>query len=253
MIQSVERAIQILELFNDNDSLSLTEIAQLMNLPKTTVYGLISTLEAHQYVYQDELTARYTLGCSVLALGGLFSKRLDVRRVSLPFMKKLAQETNQTIQLSMLRDLDVIYLECVEPEAAILLRIRVGNTAPANCTATGKVLLAYMEEKKLLQLLANNKLKGRTKYSITDPDRLMEEFAKIRKKGYAEDHFESDEQVMGYAMPVFDYRGRAIAGISVGGLVNFFSEEKGEEYRRLLRRAATEISESMGYRPGAMI
>ena len=102
MIQSVDRALAILELFKDIDYLGLTEIAKKMGIAKSTAFGLVNTLMSKGFLEKDSVTNKYRLGVILLELGGLYSSRLDIRNEALPFMHGLREKTNETVQLSIL-------------------------------------------------------------------------------------------------------------------------------------------------------
>ena len=247
MIQSVDRALRIIELFIENETMSFTEIVSAMDLPKSTVFGLLETLEARNYISRNKRTGRYSLGVILLELGGLFSSRLGLREAAYPSMQKLCRKTNQTVQLSILNGMNVVYLEKVEPQGLVQIYTRIGGVFPAHCTGTGKMLLACLEEDELDNLLGNRELEKKAKLTITNVEILKKELRITKERGYSKDYCESNDQVVGYAMPILNFEGKVIASISVGGVVGLFPLDHEGEILMALYEAVSEISVSMGY------
>lgn len=247
MIQSVDRALRIMELFMASETLSLTEISSEMGLPKSTVFGLLETLVAHHYLKRDSDTARYSLGLALLELGGLFSSRLSIRNVAYQVMQELSAKTNQSVPLSILSGFNIVYLERVAPpEQLYQFATRVGSSYPAHCTATGKMLLALLPDQELENLLRDRVLPRVTAQSITDPMELRQELRRIRERGYAIDDRESHDQVYGISTPILDHRGKAVAALSCGGFVGGFIGLE-ESVLGHLRKATEKISRELGY------
>lgn len=248
MIQSVDRALRILGLFLDKETLTLTEISRKMDLPKSTVFGLLETLEAHHYLKRDSETARYSLGVSLLELGGLYSSRLSIRDVAFPTMQALCEKSNQAATLSVLSGFNIVYLERMAPQNQLyFFDARVGSTYSAHCVATGKMLLALLPEQELDSLLKDRTLPRVTEHTITDPQEFREELRKIRERGYAMDNRESHSQVYSIAYPIFDYSGKAVAALSCGGFIGEILDNE-ESMRKLIRAASERISRELGYK-----
>lgn len=248
MIQSVDRALQILELFTTEDKLSLTEISAEMGLAKSTVFGLLETLEHRGYVYRDALSGKYTLGSILLKLGGLYKSRLDFRRIAYPIMVDLCKATNQVLQLAVLSGVEVVYIEKVDNQSILQMVMPVGSTMPAHCTATGKMLLSNLNESEFDALYHDHKFEALSMNTITDIQKLKEELKKVREQKYAIDHFESNDQIIGVAMPIYDYQGTAVAALSLGGVKGIYPEENMDQMIQLLKKATYEISAALGFR-----
>jgi|BioPla2DNA2_1021312.scaffolds.fasta_scaffold24382_4 IclR family KDG regulon transcriptional repressor len=246
MVKSVDKALKIVELFINNESLSFTEICQLMGFPKATAFSLIETLEAHKYLQRDPANGKYSLGRSLLELGDLYRSRLRIRDIAYPIMQRMSEHTKQTTQLTMLSDFDVVYLEKVDPVGLIQLNTRIGSTFPAHCTATGKIMLAYMPEHELDKLLLNRTLAKMTPYTITEKEALKGNLAEARYNGYSVDNRESNDQIMAFGAPIRDYSSKVIAGLSITGLATTFISTS-EKSLNCLLEGANEISKNLGY------
>lgn len=246
MVKSVDKALRIVQLFINSESLSFTEICQQADLPKATAFNLIETLEVHKYLHRNP-NGRYALGRTLLELGNLYTSRLHLRDIAYPIMQRMSEITNQTSQLTMLSDLNVVYLEKVDSSGLIQLNTRIGSTFPAHCTATGKIMLAFLPEDELNSLLQNRPLTKMTAYTITDKDALKENLAETRRNGYSVDNRESNDQIMAFGAPIRDSSGKVIAGISLTGLATSFISTS-EKSLNCLLEGAGKISKILGYK-----
>ncbi|NLN48443.1 MAG: IclR family transcriptional regulator [Clostridiales bacterium] len=247
MVKSVDKALRIVQLFINSESLSFTEICQQADLPKATAFNLIETLEAHKYLHRNPTNGRYALGRTLLELGNLYTSRLHLRDIAYPIMQRMSELTNQTSQLTMLSDLNVVYLEKVDSSGLIQLNTRIGSTFPAHCTATGKIMLAFLPEDELNSLMQNRPLTKMTAYTITDKNALKENLAEARRNGYSVDSRESNDQIMAFGAPIRDSSGKVIAGISLTGLATSFISTSDKSLNCLLEGAA-KISKILGYK-----
>src|SRR5690625_408771 len=158
MNQSVTKALQLLELFaEEQGELTLQDISLKAEMPKPTVYRLLTTLENYGYVYKTKKSthdSRYGLGLKLLELGQLVSERLELREIARPFMEKLAEAINEVIHLVIEKDNKAIYIEKVDSTRALRLMTRVGKSSPLYIGSGPKLLLAFLPEhqqRKVLQ------------------------------------------------------------------------------------------------------
>ncbi|MDI3481382.1 MAG: hypothetical protein PWQ97_1037, partial [Tepidanaerobacteraceae bacterium] len=180
IVQSVDRALHILELFREESSLGLTQIAERMGLAKSTVYGLVATLEANHYLEQDPDNGKYRLGIRLLEMGELFNQRLDLRREAAPIMKSLVEKYAETVQLSILDGTEVVYIDLIEAPTSIKYTSRIGKRAPAHCAGTGKAMLADLPEDIIDKLYSNKPLVTPTPRSISNIVLLKEHLKLVR-------------------------------------------------------------------------
>ena len=248
MIQSVDRALAILELFKDVDSLGLTEIAKKMGIAKSTAFGLVSTLMSKGFLEKDSVTNKYRLGVILLELGGLYSSRLDIRNEALPFMHGLREKTNETVQLSILVGTDIVYIDRAEAPSFIRFTTRVGSMSPAHCTATGKVLLSYIEEEELDRLYKGKSLTAFTDKTITDISSLKQTLKEVKDAGYSIDDEESELGLRGVAAPIFNHKGKVVAALSVGGPTDRVTLDSLLGITEHVCEIGYSISQRLGYR-----
>ncbi|WP_027178452.1 IclR family transcriptional regulator [Maridesulfovibrio bastinii] len=219
IIQSVARALNILELFERSSSdLSVTEIANKLDLSKSTAYGLISTLAHKGYLEQNPRDSRYSLGLKLLRLGGAVQRHSLIVRKAQRYMEKLVQEFSETVHLTVERNGMVVYIAKIHGEKAIFMQSAVGAENPMYCTAVGKCLLAFMDESKRERILRQmGPLERRGPNTITDMDEMRKELKSISEKGISIDDEEHVPGLMCIAAPVRNYDGEVIAAISISG------------------------------------
>ncbi|MGP4069511.1 IclR family transcriptional regulator [Halobacillus sp. B29] len=247
-VQSVDRALSILQLLQDNsEGMGVTEIAHRLGVAKSTVHRLLASLKQKGYVKQDEMLEKYRLGLKLLELGETVSENIDIRTTANPYLVKLAQETGETIHLGIREETEVIYVDKVERYAPIRMYSSVGKRAPLYCTGIGKALLAFVSSKVQDHLMSILTLKEYTPYTITDKDVLKNHLEHIRKHGYSIDNEEHERGIRCAAAPIWNHRGEAIAAISVAGSTSRMTEEKVESCTDSLLRTSLEISRRLGY------
>jgi len=248
-IRTLERALAVLELLGTADwGMTLSAIAEAIDLPLSTTHRMLKALMAHGYVEQDLRTRWYELGMKVLELRGpAVTQSVRMAGELRPFLQALAGRSGLRCHLAIYRGGRVIYLDRVDSGTSSTAYVPLGVQAPAYSTALGKVLLAHAPEDEVELLLAANDRQQFTPNTITDRETLREELRLTRRRGYAVDHGESAEVRSCVGAPVFDYRGSAIAAISVAGTVDEI-ESRERELSDMVLETARKISAHFGYR-----
>ncbi|AZV45236.1 IclR family transcriptional regulator [Peribacillus asahii] len=251
LIQSIERAADVLELFMvSNPELSIKEISQKLNLSKSTVHGIIKTLEHRGYLQQNPDDLKYKLGIKLFELGNFVGEQLDIGKVARPIIGNLVDELNETVHLVIRQQDEVIYIEKVEGARALTIYSHVGKRAPVHCTGVGKVILAYQSENEIDRVLSSAALEAYTKYTMTNITDIKNHLQSIREKGYAIDDEEIELGLKCVAAPIFNHQGKVIASISCAAPKMRFDEVRMPEVIMKIKRAASEISSCLGYREG---
>lgn len=210
------RAFDILELLRDADrGLSAGEIVQKTGLPRTTVHELLITMVERKYLRRDETAGKFHLGIVTFQLGNAFAERLDLQSAALRVAQQIAAECDETVQAGILDGGHVVYLCKVDSTQAVRTIAKTGGRLPANCTAIGKAMLAFLPASDLSEMAQPGALTGLTPKSITDPDRFLEQMAEIRRTGIAFESGESNLDVSCVAAPVRDHSGAVRAAISI--------------------------------------
>lgn len=248
MVQSIERAIQILNCFTANSpELTLNAIAAELNLNKSTLHGILNTLKHYGMVEQDEERGKYRLGMHLLVLSHRLLDRLEIRSVASPVIQELCEQVGETVHLVILRETDVVYIDKCTSQRSFQVFTSIGMIIPAYVTGVGKVLLADKSNEELLRILPPELHKA-TKHTISSRKELMEHLEQVRRQGYAFDKEENEIGLNCVAAPIFDFNGKAVSAISVAGPSARLNDERMEELIGVVRKAAAEISRRLGYR-----
>lgn len=249
IIQAVSHALDLLEQFHDDvDELGVTELSKRLKLHKNNVFRLLATLESRGYIEQNKATENYRLGLKSLELGQTFIKQMGLLRQAKPILERMVEESNETSYVAIYKDNHIVYLDVVETNLTVRVVSRVGSRLPAYCTASGKVHMAFMSDEELDELLAKLSFVQHTPTTITQPDELRAELAKIRDQGYAFDNEELDLGVRCIAAPIRDYTRRIVGAISISGPTMRVSNERSEsELVPLVLQASDELSTRLGY------
>lgn len=218
IIQTVSRALELLEQFQEGDAeLGITDLSNRLKLQKNNVFRLVATLKAKNYIEMNHSTGKYRLGIKTRALGQLATRQMDFTNHARPFLNDLKQQCHETCYFSIIKDGFTCYLAGVESDLPVRVAQRIGSRRPLYCTAAGRVQLAFLEPQMQMDLLSGSETKRLTAYTITDPDLLQNELNKVAQKGYAIDDQEHDTGVMEIAAPVFDSNGAIIGALSILG------------------------------------
>jgi IclR family transcriptional regulator, KDG regulon repressor len=216
-VRSVERALDILLCFSqEKPTLSLTQIAEHVGMHKSTIHRLLSTLEAKRFVTRDKATGMYQLGFRFIELASIMLQDIDINRWAQPYLQRLAHLSGESVDLAMLNNDHVVYLQVVESTQRVKIAAAVGEQLPAHCTATGKAFLAYLPEHQVKEILAKGLVKytEQTLVSLTD---LYQDLRKIRERGFAISKEEYEKDINAVAAPILDGNGCPLAVIAIVG------------------------------------
>jgi len=244
-VQSVDRALTILEALARSGEAGVTELAADLGVHKSTAFRLVATLEAHGLVEQTEDRGKYRLGVGLLRLAGATTSRLDVVQEARPLCRKLASDTGETVNIAVLADRSALYLDQASGSSALQTHNWVGQHIPLHATSNGKVLLCGLEPERLEALLGA--LPAYTDMTITKKSALRAELGKVREQGYALAVDELEIGLTAAAAPIHNNHGDVIASMSVSGPTFRLGEDKIERVVKLLVTAADEVSHRLGY------
>ncbi len=245
IVQSVQNGLKILRLFSLEKSVwGITEIANALQLHKTTVSRLVSDLVKEGYL--EKTGVKYRLGLSLLCLSGVITSHLEIHREAKAPLTELVERLEETAHISILESPDITYLHKVECRHPVRLQSRVGKKNPASCTSSGKVLLAFQSD-KIVQELIDAGLPRMGPNSVTEPGAFLRDLQKARQQGYAVCIDEMHEDVVSIAAPIRDYTGEIIAAVSVAGPRQRITEPKIPLFVDEIIKAGRKISENLGY------
>jgi DNA-binding IclR family transcriptional regulator len=244
-VQSVDRALSILELLARDGEAGVTEIAAELGVHKSTAFRLLATLEAHRLVEQDGDRGRYRLGVGNLRLAGATTARLDLVTEARPVCRQLAADTGETVNITVRSETSALYLDQVAGSSALQSHNWVGQHIPLHATSNGKVLLSELSEVELKAAL--RELPRFTNTTITTRPRLREELAKVREDGYALAIDELEVGLTAAAAPIRSAHGDIIASMSISGPTFRLDRERLAQTVPQLVAAALEVSHRLGW------
>jgi len=245
-VQSVDRAVTILELLARRGEAGVTEIAAELGVHKSTAFRLVAALEMRGLVEQPGERGKYRLGLGLVRLAGAATARLDLSQQSRPICERLAAEVAETINIAILDDDAAVNIDQVLGPSAVTTHNWVGQRTALHATSSGKVLLAHLSEAALERRLAEP-LTSYTARTITDPRQLRGQLENVRAEGYACTIEELETGLNAVAAPLFAYHGQVVAAVSASGPSYRLSELRILEVATAVQRAAQEISARLGY------
>ena len=243
---SLGKGLELLIVLSESDEpLRVVELAERAGRPKSTVHRLLATMVSMRMVEQTE-DGRYAIGLRLFEIGSRAAARVSLRDVALAELRGLSESLGETSHLGV-RDGDaVVYVEKVESSASIRMSSRVGRRNPLHCTGIGKALLAFDGDEAIAEVCAGG-LEARTDHSITDPDRLVEEMALIRSRGFSIDDEEVEAELRCVAAPVLSADGHPLAAISVAGPATRLDLDRCVAIGPDLIASARQISRGLGH------
>ncbi|MCT7660088.1 IclR family transcriptional regulator [Mycobacterium deserti] len=245
-VQSVDRALQVLEILAALGQAGVTEIAAELGVHKSTVSRLVAVLESRNYVEQVAERGKYRLGFAVARLARAGSAQLDLVKLSQDICDGLAGEVGETANVAILDDDRIVNIVEASGPGEIALQTWVGQSCPAHATSSGKVLLACHDEAQLRARLAE-KLESFTDNTVVDIENLQRELADVIDRGWS---FVTEELEVGLnavAAPIRDAGSQVVAALSVSGPSYRLSEDRFTEIAKLVVAAADAVSRRLGW------
>lgn len=239
-IQSVERAIHILECFDGQMELGITEISHRIQLHKSTTFGLVSTLEAYQLLEKNENTGKYHLGVGLFRLGSRVN--MDLRRLVSPYLDKLVNICGETVNFVVPDGIYVVYLDKKESPHSMRIATAIGQRQPMYRTATGKAILAQLPYADARELLYRSDFQRMTSNTLLAPGAVLQELNVIRQQGYAMDREELEYGLICLGVALVDSRGQPVGAISISGPASRMQKDECQRYSAYLIDSAKQIN-----------
>ncbi|MBX6381825.1 MAG: IclR family transcriptional regulator [Microbispora sp.] len=245
-VQSVDRAVSILEILSRRGEAGVSELAAEIGVHKSTAFRLLGALEARGLAEQAEDRGKYRLGFGIVRLAAGVAARLDLVQQSRPVCRRLAEEIGETVNIAVARSHYAINLDQVRGPAAVTAHNWVGQPTPLHATSSGKVLLAYLDERQRERVIAAG-LERFTPATVTDADELRRQLDDTLRLGYAITVEEYEIGLNAIAAPIRSHEGEVVAAVSASGPAYRFSEERMRELAPVLVAGADDISHRLGH------
>ena len=241
------RTVDILKMVSKKpDGITLDEICEKLELPKTSAYDIITTLAHTGMVHVVKVQKqRYTIGLTAYRVGINYTNNLDFIGTIDPVLKAFAKEVGKTVFFGVRSDDSIVYICKFEPENPIITTATVGTKNPLYCTSLGKAIMANMEQEERDALADRINFRPHTQRTIQDKTHFIEELDRVRENGYAFDARELEEHMECVGSPVFGPDGNVIGAISVSSL--YKPTEDYDALGRLVCEKAKALSRLLGF------
>ena len=246
-LQSVDRALNVLELLARWGDGGVSEVAAELDVHKSTAFRLLGALESHGLVEQTEDRGKYRLGFGLVRLAGAVSGRMDITKQARPVAERLANEIGETVNIAVLREHYAVNVDQALGPAAVTTQNWVGQLTPLHATSSGKVLLAHVDGPERGHLVRAMRLSAFTADTITSLGELEKELDKVLENGYATTVGEYEDGLNAVAVPLLAADGTVVAALSASGPSYRFTEARMEKLVPTVKEAGLEISHRLGY------
>lgn len=248
MVPSLKRAFRVLEeLAKNGGGESLTDLSRKTDVPKSSLFRILTTLQKDHCVVLDDASKTYGLGPKLWELGNAYLDHLDFYASAIPAMRELAEACNESVFLGILSDGEVVYVrQMVSPDAVTVVN-KLGQRAPAYCTATGEAILAFLPEAQLHSILEELELRAYNAKTTTDLADLEERLKYIRQNGVAVVDGEYNADLLCISSPLLDQTQVPCAAVTVAMLSSTVRVRRVQEVSALVRQTAERLSRQLGF------
>ena len=248
-IASVQKAIDILDLFNEDlKELGNSEIAKMLDIPTGTASGLIYTLKSNHYLDQNPDNQKYRLGIRLIDRAAVLLNQIDLRNIASPYLEKIGNWCGESVNLALRDEGEVVYIERLNSRHSLGIRAEIGKRGPIHSTALGKAIVAHLPQNEISSFLENHNFFPVTQYTITNSSMFEKELEEVRTRGYSVDEQENEIGGRCVAAPIFNQDGYPVAAISVSVPVQRLPVDQVPVFGAKLKEASGNISKKNGFR-----
>jgi IclR family KDG regulon transcriptional repressor len=247
--QGIEAALDVVEAFlkSDYHALGITEISKLTGLNKNRTFRILTTLVKRGYVERSANGVQYKLGRGFLIIGEATRNQLDLRQISEPFLKSIAEESGDAAYLLVLFGHQAVTIARYLGKFSNQIAEPINETIPLHIGASPKLLLANLPENERAKILATMELSIHGPNTITNREKLLRELEEIRNRGYSLSIEETEAGTIAVAAPIRDHSGLVVAGVSISTPIVRHTQDRLEKNTQLVLTVANGISEKLGY------
>jgi len=249
IIASIEKATSLLMLYKDSsiEELSIKEISQMLEIPKTTAFRIVSTLVMSDFLEQNPENSKYKLGINVYILGNRYLSIHTLEKVGHSYLEKVVKEFGESVSISIMDKMESVVIDKLDGVHSIRVVGQIGKRNPLHCSGSGKVFLGCMEPEERRNIIqAISPLKVFTPYTITDPDKLFENVSLVRKLGYIYDDEEIHLGQICISAPIYNCFNKVCAAMTVSGPKERIIEKGIDNIGRYLMKSCNKMSREMG-------
>jgi DNA-binding IclR family transcriptional regulator len=223
--------------------MKLTELEATSNLPKATLHRLCHRLAAEGFLFREPGRRHYSAGPRLIKMGlSIVGEGVSTQRHVI--LRQVVEATGETCNFVTRSGSEAIYLARVESKWPLRVHLEPGSHVPLHCTASGKLLMAHMEEQARDKLFATLTLDAQTPATLTSREALEAEFAQILRDGYSTDQEEFMIGLIAIAVPVLDRNGRVVASLACHAPVARLSLDAAKRYLPMLQAASRKLAQT---------
>lgn len=226
-VQSIARAFSIMEAISENkNSISITDLSKAVDLHKSTVHRILSTLIQQGYVKQNTKNNYYELSLKLLELSASVIIQNDLKSVMRPYLEYLRDLSGEVVHLVVPEGNDIIYIDKVESTHTLRMHSYIGRRSPMYCTAVGKAILADQSNLQIENYWKQIHPVKFTKNTITELEAFLDEIHEIRTQGFSYDNEEQEPDIRCIAISLKDFNGETVGALSISAPISRMTDEK---------------------------
>ena len=245
-VAAVLKVFAILQALAQRNEIGISDLSVKLAMPKATVYRFLQTMKTLGFVRQESDSEHYGLAMKLYELGTKALINPDLIDLAKHHMQMLADQTGETVHLGTLIDSEIIYVHKVDSRHMLGMYSRIGRRAPLQCTAIGKVLMAWEHPGRRDLILANAAFTRFRDKTIVDRAAYLKELGRVRAQGFGEDREEFDDHIRCLGVPIFDRLNQPVAGLSVSFPTFRYDEAAAPKIVAMLQAASRDISAHLG-------
>ena len=241
-IQVAERLFQVIECLAENGPMGIMDLSAQLGFHKSTTHRLVTSLQYMGYIRQDEESLKF------LEIGGKILEQTNMASLVHPSLKKLSEQTGETVHLVRREGTEAVYIDKVESNVSSIRMVsRVGSRIPLYCSGVGKALLAELPDPEIREIWNSSEIVSLTPYTVTKFQDLMERIGTVRKVGYAMDDEENEEGVRCIAVSIPDYHKEPVYALSISAPVSRMTDARIAELAVDVLAFKKELEKTLGF------
>jgi IclR family acetate operon transcriptional repressor len=245
-MQSLDRAIRVLDIVSEGDGVSLTHISRRAGLAPSTAHRIVATLESHGLLQQDREQGHWLIGVKTFQIGSAFLRNRKVSQVARLFMRELMEATGETVSLAIEDEDNAVFITQFECHSPVRTFHRPGSRVAMHASAVGKALLSCKDEKSIRQFLERAGLPRLTEKTVTDPVGFERELQITKQRGWSVDDEERITGMRCVGAPILNEHLEVLAAVSVSGPTARMTSERLSEFGPIVKRTAAAITRAVG-------
>ena len=246
MNKSLNKALDIIECFEEKECYSFSELCKKTGQTNATVNRILRTFSNKKFINKDKKTGLYYLGEKFFILGFLLFKNLEFAQIVKPVLEELSNITGETANASILFENYIVFIDTVEGKYSVKMSTKIGRRNTLNCSASGKALISFFTDREIDLILNSINLPKYNENTITNKNEFRKELKRTSELGYAIDNEEEEIGLKCIAGPVFNCNGKVVGAISISGPSRRINNNF-ELFIKQVKEACSIASKKLGY------